>query len=73
MSVAVYLRLTPEFTLVHAFLQCPGGGRMEVLEEKDEEEQREEEELKALEISDNLQDVETKVSMEQVCVPSDVL
>ncbi|NXH75118.1 DRC7 protein, partial [Hydrobates tethys] len=48
------------------------GGRMEVLEEKEEEEQREEEELKALEISDKLQDVETKVSMEQVCVPSDV-
>ncbi|NXN76412.1 DRC7 protein, partial [Himantopus himantopus] len=47
------------------------GGRMEVLEEKEEEEQREEE-LKALEISDNLQDVETKVSMEQNCVPSDV-
>ncbi|NWY56077.1 DRC7 protein, partial [Chionis minor] len=49
------------------------GGRMEVLEEKEEEEQREEEELKALEISDNLQDLETEVSMEQVCVPSDVL
>ncbi|NXU27945.1 DRC7 protein, partial [Thalassarche chlororhynchos] len=48
------------------------GGRMEVLEEKEEEEQREEEELKALEISDKLQHVETKVSMEQVCVPSDV-
>ncbi|NXA25534.1 DRC7 protein, partial [Ibidorhyncha struthersii] len=48
------------------------GGRMEVLEEKEEEEQREEEELKALEISDNLQDVETKVSMEQICIPSDV-
>ncbi|XP_009892805.1 PREDICTED: coiled-coil domain-containing protein lobo homolog [Charadrius vociferus] len=46
---------------------------MEVLEEKEEEEQREEEELKALEISDNLQDVETEVSMEQICVPSDVL
>ncbi|NXN50742.1 DRC7 protein, partial [Rynchops niger] len=46
------------------------GGRMEVLEEKEEEEQREEE-LKALETSDILQDVETKVSMEQVCVPSD--
>ncbi|NXF50105.1 DRC7 protein, partial [Oceanites oceanicus] len=38
------------------------GGRMEVLEEKEEEEQREEEELKALEISDKLQD----------CAPSDV-
>ncbi|NXV33015.1 DRC7 protein, partial [Rissa tridactyla] len=48
------------------------GGRMEVLEEKEEEEQREEEELKALEISDNLQDMETKVSVEQVCVPRDV-
>ncbi|NXQ95038.1 DRC7 protein, partial [Sagittarius serpentarius] len=47
------------------------GGRMEVLEEKEEEEQREEE-LKGLEISDNLQGVETKVSVEQVCVPSDV-
>ncbi|NXC20929.1 DRC7 protein, partial [Corythaeola cristata] len=47
------------------------GGRMEVLEEKEEEEQIEEE-LKALEISDNLQDVETKVSVEQVYVPSDV-
>lgn len=45
---------------------------MEVLEEKEEEEKREEEELKALEISDNLQDVETKVSVEQVCVPSHV-
>ncbi|NXG64966.1 DRC7 protein, partial [Hemiprocne comata] len=47
------------------------GGRMDVLEEKEEEEQREE--LKALESSDNLQDVETKVSEEQVFVPSDVL
>ncbi|NXJ95996.1 DRC7 protein, partial [Corythaixoides concolor] len=46
------------------------GGRMEVLEEKEEEEQTEE--LKALEISDNLQDMETKVSVEQVCGPSDV-
>ncbi|XP_050760112.1 dynein regulatory complex subunit 7 [Gymnogyps californianus] len=45
---------------------------MEVLEEKEEEEKREEEELKALEISGNLQDVETKVSVEQVCVPSHV-
>ncbi|NXV91317.1 DRC7 protein, partial [Calonectris borealis] len=45
---------------------------MEVLEEKEEEEQREEEELKALEVNNELQDVETKVSMEQVCVPSDV-
>ncbi|KAM9269024.1 dynein regulatory complex subunit 7-like [Cariama cristata] len=49
---------------------CPGGGRMEVLEEKEEEEQREE--LKALEVSDNLQDVEMKVSVERVCAPSDV-
>ncbi|NXO55759.1 DRC7 protein, partial [Aramus guarauna] len=48
------------------------GGRMEVLEEKEEEEQREEEELKASEISGNLQDLETKVSVEQVCVSSDV-
>ncbi|KAF1496359.1 Dynein regulatory complex subunit 7, partial [Eudyptula minor novaehollandiae] len=47
------------------------GGRMEVLEEKEEEEQREEE-LKALEISAKLQDLETKVSMEQICIPSDV-
>ncbi|NXY49935.1 DRC7 protein, partial [Ceuthmochares aereus] len=45
------------------------GGRMEVLEEK-EEEQREEEELKGLEASAELQDVDTKVS---VCIPSDVL
>ncbi|NXS43857.1 DRC7 protein, partial [Balaeniceps rex] len=44
------------------------GGRMEVLEKK-EEEQREE--LKSLEISAKLQDLETKVSMEQVCIPSD--
>ncbi|NXE11065.1 DRC7 protein, partial [Lophotis ruficrista] len=43
---------------------------MEVLEEAEEEEQ--EEELTDLEISDNLQDVETKVSVEQVCVPNDV-
>ncbi|NXS51480.1 DRC7 protein, partial [Brachypteracias leptosomus] len=49
------------------------GDRMEVLEEKEEEEQREEEELKALETSDNLQDVETKVSVEEVCIPRDVL
>ncbi|NWI27787.1 DRC7 protein, partial [Sula dactylatra] len=48
------------------------GGRMEVLEEKEEEEQREEEELKALEISAKLQDLEMKVSMEEVCVTSDV-
>ncbi|KAF1537742.1 Dynein regulatory complex subunit 7, partial [Eudyptes schlegeli] len=47
------------------------GGRMEVLEEKEEEEQREEE-LKALEISAKLQDLEMKVSMEQICIPSDV-
>ncbi|KAF1430152.1 Dynein regulatory complex subunit 7, partial [Spheniscus mendiculus] len=47
------------------------GGRMEVLEEKEEEEQREEE-LKALEISAKLQDLETKVSVEQICIPSDV-
>ncbi|XP_054697079.1 dynein regulatory complex subunit 7 isoform X3 [Grus americana] len=50
-----------------------GGGRMEVLEEKEEEEQREEEELKASEISDNLQNLEMNVSVEQVCVSSDVL
>ncbi|XP_075621841.1 dynein regulatory complex subunit 7 isoform X3 [Balearica regulorum gibbericeps] len=53
--------------------QASGGGRMEVLEEKEEEEQREEEELKASDISDNLQDLEMNVSMEQVCVSSDVL
>ncbi|KAM6118023.1 LOW QUALITY PROTEIN: dynein regulatory complex subunit 7 [Pterocles gutturalis] len=53
-------------------MRCQGGGRMEVLEEKEEEELREEEELKALETSDKPQEVETKVSMEQVCVPSDV-
>ncbi|NXL38037.1 DRC7 protein, partial [Glaucidium brasilianum] len=43
---------------------------MEILEEKEEEEQREK--LKGLTISDNLQDVDTKVSAKQVCVPSDV-
>ncbi|XP_075571723.1 dynein regulatory complex subunit 7 [Pelecanus crispus] len=43
---------------------------MEALEEEKEEEQREEE-LKSLEISAKLQDLETKVSMEQVCIPSD--
>ncbi|NXJ32559.1 DRC7 protein, partial [Ciconia maguari] len=48
------------------------GGRMEVLEEKEEEEQREED-LKTLEVGARLQDLETKVTMEQVCVPSDVL
>ncbi|NXH13047.1 DRC7 protein, partial [Bucco capensis] len=48
------------------------GGRMEVLEEKEEEEQIEEE-LEALEISDSLQDVEEKVSVEQVCIPNNVL
>ncbi|NXW55889.1 DRC7 protein, partial [Eurystomus gularis] len=47
------------------------GGRMEVLEEKEEEEQREEEELKALEARDNLQDMETKVSVEEVYLPRD--
>ncbi|NXL51043.1 DRC7 protein, partial [Podilymbus podiceps] len=44
------------------------GGRMEILEEKEEEEQREEE-AKALENSDKLWDFEMK---EQVCVPHDV-
>ncbi|XP_059681008.1 dynein regulatory complex subunit 7 [Gavia stellata] len=44
---------------------------MEVLEEKEEEEQKEEEELKVLEVSAELQDLEMKVSVEQVCVPSD--
>ncbi|NXI53986.1 DRC7 protein, partial [Chloroceryle aenea] len=48
------------------------GDRMEVLEEKEEEEQRENEDLKALEISDALHDMETKASVEQVCVPSNV-
>ncbi|NWS67428.1 DRC7 protein, partial [Crotophaga sulcirostris] len=47
------------------------GGRMEVLEEKEEEEQREEE-LEDLETSDKLQDVKTKVSVEQVFIPSDI-
>ncbi|NXN23966.1 DRC7 protein, partial [Nycticryphes semicollaris] len=47
------------------------GCRMDVLEENEEEEQREEQ-LKALEISDHLQDMEMKVSVEHVCVPSDV-
>ncbi|NWW48911.1 DRC7 protein, partial [Pedionomus torquatus] len=46
------------------------GHRMDVLEEKEEEEQKEE--LKALEISDQLQDTEMKMSVEQVCPPSDV-
>ncbi|NXU82045.1 DRC7 protein, partial [Oreotrochilus melanogaster] len=45
------------------------GGRMDVLEEQEEEEQRDEE-LK--EANDELQDVEEKVSEEQVCVPADV-
>ncbi|NXD79089.1 DRC7 protein, partial [Halcyon senegalensis] len=48
------------------------GVRMEVLKEKEEEEQREEEDLKALEISNDLQDMEMKVSVEQVCIPSNV-
>ncbi|XP_026712561.1 dynein regulatory complex subunit 7 isoform X2 [Athene cunicularia] len=43
---------------------------MEILEEKEEEAQREK--LKGLTISDNLQDVDMKVSAKQVCVPSDV-
>ncbi|NXU54706.1 DRC7 protein, partial [Turnix velox] len=38
--------------------------------EKEEEEKREEENMEALKINDNLQDMETKVSMEQVSVPS---
>ncbi|XP_032848732.2 dynein regulatory complex subunit 7 isoform X3 [Tyto alba] len=70
--VAVYLSPTPKFTMVGELLQCSGRERMEVLEEKEEEEQREEEELEGSEITDNLQDVETKVSAEHVCVPSDV-
>ncbi|XP_065497077.1 dynein regulatory complex subunit 7 isoform X2 [Caloenas nicobarica] len=49
---------------------------MEVLEEGEEEEHEEEEqreeELKPLEISDKLEDLETKESVEQVYVPSDV-
>ncbi|XP_035192369.1 dynein regulatory complex subunit 7 isoform X4 [Oxyura jamaicensis] len=45
---------------------------MEVLEENVEEEQREEELMKALEISDELHNIETKPSVDQVCVPSDV-
>ncbi|NXT76105.1 DRC7 protein, partial [Zapornia atra] len=49
------------------------GGRMEVLQEREEEEQREEE-LEALKISGDLQglSLETKVSLEQACAPSDV-
>ncbi|OPJ78015.1 dynein regulatory complex subunit 7 [Patagioenas fasciata monilis] len=53
---------------------------MEVLEEREEEEHEEEQEeeeqkdkeLKPLEISDKLEDLKTKESVEQVCVPSDV-
>jgi len=45
---------------------------MEVLEEKEEEERREEEELKALGVGDSHQDVETKASVEPVCVPSNL-
>ncbi|XP_047924904.2 dynein regulatory complex subunit 7 isoform X3 [Anser cygnoides] len=45
---------------------------MEVLEENDEEEQREEELMKALEISDEPHNIETKLSVDQVFVPSDV-
>uniref|UniRef100_A0A8V0ZEA7 Dynein regulatory complex subunit 7 n=1 Tax=Gallus gallus TaxID=9031 RepID=A0A8V0ZEA7_CHICK len=44
---------------------------MEVLEEKEEEEQKEEE-LKALEISSELHDTKTKLSVEQICFSSDV-
>ncbi|XP_064885289.1 dynein regulatory complex subunit 7 isoform X4 [Columba livia] len=57
-----------------------GGGRMEVLEEREEEEHEEEQEeeeqkdkeLKPLEISDKPEDLKTKESVERVCVPSDV-
>ncbi|XP_068549760.1 dynein regulatory complex subunit 7 isoform X1 [Anas acuta] len=45
---------------------------MEVLEENEEEERREEELMKALEISDELHDIETELPVDQVCVPSDV-
>nr|XP_047924904.1 dynein regulatory complex subunit 7 isoform X3 [Anser cygnoides] len=45
---------------------------MEVLEENDEEEQREEELMKALEISDEPHNIETKLSVDQVFVPNDV-
>ncbi|XP_072202604.1 dynein regulatory complex subunit 7 [Excalfactoria chinensis] len=48
-----------------------GGSEMEVLEEKEEEEQKEEE-PKALEDSSELHDLETKLSVEQVCCSSDV-
>ncbi|XP_021263685.1 dynein regulatory complex subunit 7 [Numida meleagris] len=44
---------------------------MEVIEEKEEQEQKEEE-LKGLEPSSELHDVETKLSVEQVCFSSDV-
>eukprot|EP00076_Gallus_gallus_P010429 XP_004944089.1 dynein regulatory complex subunit 7 [Gallus gallus] len=47
------------------------GIEMEVLEEKEEEEQKEEE-LKALEISSELHDTKTKLSVEQICFSSDV-
>ncbi|NXI66274.1 DRC7 protein, partial [Anseranas semipalmata] len=46
------------------------GGRMEVIEENEEEERREE--LKTLEISNELHDTETKLSVDQICIPSDV-
>ncbi|KAM8984282.1 dynein regulatory complex subunit 7 isoform 5-T7 [Ara ararauna] len=42
---------------------------MDALEEKEEDEQRVEEKLKGLAVSDDLQHVETKVSVEQDCVP----
>ncbi|XP_030326679.1 dynein regulatory complex subunit 7 isoform X4 [Strigops habroptila] len=45
------------------------GGRMDALKEKEEDEQRVEEKLKGLAVSDDLQDVETKVPAEQDCVP----
>lgn len=44
---------------------------MEVLEEKEEEEQKEEE-LKALEVSSELHNMDTKLSVEQVSFASDV-
>lgn len=47
------------------------GIEMEVLEEKEEEEQKEEE-LKALEISSELHDTKTKLSVEQICFSSNV-
>lgn len=42
---------------------------MDAVEEKEEDEQRVEEKLRGLAASDDLQGVETKVPVEQDCVP----